>query len=397
MKHQIPSSFYFLIFILFIYACTGKNQNSSSFQLAESGEIIRLPLDTTTSNISDGLQFFPGESPLLFNLNWVENSIQIYDLTQKKKIKELKFDYEGPNGVLDIMGIYVHNLDSIFLFNQLVNQLTLIDTAGTIKSKITYVAPDKYGPAFFSNSYFKSTPILKKKKLLVKSRLKGQITSMTNDQLNEKELMYLIDLEMGKSGILGLDSGKTEFLGIKYPKDYLLGGFKIFESSIAYGAGKHVVSMFGDHRLFYTDSLGTPLKEVAAKSNYLNEAIPLFPKDADGLAYRTYSYYSPHYETIEFDPYRNLFIRFAFHAMEYDPSVPVPEMRNHTGPFSIQIFDQNLKLVSEKFFDKNRYHPFDYFLTKDGLYLSTNHPLNPETKEDQLAFELIEFKPIENQ
>lgn len=387
MKFQITSSLYFLIFALLIFACTGKNQNPTSFQLAESGEIIRLPLDTATSNISDGLQFFPGESPLLFNLNWMENSIQIYDLTQKKKINELKFDYEGPNGVLDIMGIYVHNLDSIFLFNQLVNQLTLIDTSGTIKGKISYEGPDQYSPAFIHNAYFKSPPILKGNKLTVKTHFYGQITSVTNEQLNEKELMYEIDLK----------TGKTEFFGVNYPKDYLLAGFKLFEPSIAFGAGKYVVSMFGDHRLFYTDSLGTPLKEVAAKSNYLNEAIPLFPKDADGLAYRTYSYYSPHYETIEFDPYRNVFIRFAFHAMDYDPSVPVPEMRNHSGPFSIQIFDTNLNLVSEKFFDKNRYHPFDYFLTKDGLYLSTNHPLNPETKEDELAFELIEFKPIENQ
>jgi hypothetical protein len=397
MKNRNLSLSHFLILVLLTFACTGKNQVPTDFQLSESGEILRLPLDTATSNISDGLQFFQGENPLLFSLNWMENSIQIYDLTQQRKIKDLKFDYEGPNGVLDIMGIYVHSLDSIFLFNQLVSQITLIDSSGTIKSKITYEVPDQYSPAFIHNAYFQSKPILNGKKLLVKTHIYGQITSMTNDQLNEKELIYQIDLETGKSGILGLDSGKTEFPGMKYPKDYLLGGFKIFEPSIAYGAGKYVVSMFGDHRLFYTDTLGTSLKEVVAKSNYLNESIPLFPKDADGLAYRKYSFYSPHYETIDFDPYRQVFIRFAFHGFEQDPAVPVQEMRNHSGPFSIQVFDTNLNLVSEKFFDKNRYHPFDYFITKEGLYLSTNHPLNPQTKEDEFAFELIEFKPIENQ
>ena len=387
MKHEIPSSIYFSIFILLILACSGKNQIPSSFQLAESGEIIRLPLDTATANISDGLQFFPGETPLLFNLNWMENSIQMYDLIQKKKIKELKFDYEGPNGVLDIMGIYVHNLDSIFLFNQLVGQITLIDTAGTIKSKITYETPEQYSPAFIHNGYFKSPPILNGKKLLVKTHIYGQITSVTNEQLNEKELMYEIDLE----------TGKTEFLGIKYPKDYLIGGFKLFEPSIAYGAGKYVVSLFGDHRLFYTDPRANPLIETPAQSQYIQESIPLFPANADGLSYRTYSYYSPHYETIEFDPYRKVFIRFVFHRFEHDPLIPVQEMRNHSGPFSIQIFDNELKLVSEKFFEKNRYHPFDYFITSEGMYLSTNHPLNPQTKEDELAFELIKFDPLEKQ
>ncbi len=395
MKNSLVSFVLFLLFSIFFISCTPKNPEKLILELIESGEKLTLPLDSSTSNISDGLQFFQGENPLLFSLNWMENSIQIYDLTQKKKIKELKFDYEGPNGVLDIMGIYVHNLDSIFLFNQLVSQITLIDTTGKIKSKITYQAPDQYSPAFIHNAYFQSKPVLNGKKLVVKTHIYGQITSVTNDQLNEKELMYQIDLEMGKSGVLGLDSGKTEFPGMKYPKDYLLGGFKIFEPSIAYGAGKYVVSMFGDHRLFYTDSLGNPLKEVVAKSNYLNETIPLFPKDADGLAYRNYSFYSPHYETIDFDPYRQVFIRFAFHGFEQDPNVPVQEMRNHSGPFSIQVFDKDLNLVTEKFFDKNRYHPFDYFITKDGLYLSTNHPLNPQNKEDELAFELIQFKEIE--
>lgn len=385
MKHKPQLSIYFLIFSLFIFSCTGRDSIPTSYQLTESGEMVRIPLDTATSNVSDGLQFFPGETPLLFNLNWMENSIQIYDLTEKKKIKELKFDYEGPNGVLDIMGIYVHNLDSIFLFNQLVNQLTLIDTSGTIKSKITYEAPDQYSPAFIHNAYFKSPPILNGNKLVVKTHFYGQITSVTNDQLNEKELMYEIDLE----------TGKIEFLGIKYPKDYLLGGFKLFEPSIAFGNGKYVVSLFGDHRLFFTDQSANPLMESPAQSQYIQESIPLVPANADGLAYRTYSYYSPHYETIEFDPYRNLFIRFVFHRFELDPSVPVQEMRNHAGPFSIQVFDKDLKLVSEKFFDKNQYHPFDYFLTKEGLYLSTNHPLNPQTKEDELAFELIKFEPLE--
>jgi len=227
MKHKPQLSIYFLIFSLFIFSCTGRDSIPTSYQLTESGEMVRIPLDTATSNLSDGLQFFPGETPLLFNLNWMENSIQIYDLTEKKKIKELKFDYEGPNGVLDIMGIYIHNLDSIFLFNQLVNQLTLIDTSGTIKSKITYEAPDQYSPAFIHNAYFKSPPILNGNKLVVKTHFYGQITSVTNDQLNEKELMYEIDLE----------TGKTDFLGIKYPKDYLLGGFKLFEPSIAFGNG----------------------------------------------------------------------------------------------------------------------------------------------------------------
>ena len=175
MKDQIQSYFTFLVLIILFSSCEGENHENPSFQLVETGEIIRLPLDTLSTNTSDGLLFFPAETPLLFNVNWMQNSIQIYNLTKRRKIKELKFDFEGPNGVLDIMGIYVHNLDSIFLFNQLVSQITIIDTTGTIKSKITYQAPDGYSPAFIHNAYFKSPPRLNEGKLLVKTHTYGRL------------------------------------------------------------------------------------------------------------------------------------------------------------------------------------------------------------------------------
>tara|TARA_R110002020_G_scaffold253804_1_gene467432 strand:- start:929 stop:1360 length:432 start_codon:yes stop_codon:yes gene_type:complete len=129
------------------------------------------------------------------------------------------------------------------------------------------------------------------------------------------------------------------------------------------------------------------------KSEFLPQTLALFPLQGDGLDFRKYSYYSPHYESLEYDPYRNVFIRFVFHAFESDDNVPVSDWRNHSGPFSIQIFDKNLNLTSETAFEANYYHPFDYFITEEGLYLSINHPLNPENTEDQMTFELLEFVP----
>lgn len=71
-------------------------------------------------------------------------------------------------------------------------------------------------------------------------------------------------------------------------------------------------------------------------------------------------------------------------------------MRNHSGPFSIQVFDKNLSLVSETPFPANKYHPFDYFITSEGIYISTSHPLNPEIKEDEMKFELLKFVKKKN-
>ncbi len=346
---------------------------------------MTIPIDNNTSNTSDGLTYFSNPS-LLFNLNWGQNSIQIFDLNKNKKIKELKFNYEGPDGVLDIMGIYVHSLDSIFLFNQLISQITLIDTSGIIKNKINYQTPDNYSPAFIHNAYFTSAPILKSNKMIVKTHYYGQISNMTQEELKSKQVIYEIDLKLGTSKILNFT----------YPEDYMPDGLKLFEASIATGAGKIVYSMFGDHRLFYKSEFGDTLRSKIGKSEFLPEKFPLFPIQGDGLEYRNYSYYSPHYGSLQYDPFRDIFIRFAFHSFEQDESVPIADMRNHSGPFSIQIFDNDLNLISETAFQANRYHPFDFFIHEKGLYLSINHPMNPENQEDQMAFELLEFVPIQD-
>lgn len=375
----------FLIIIsgIVCLSCNSDQKKNSNLELKVSGEFLTLPVDVNTSNISDGLYYFADKN-LLFSLNWLENGIKIYDLNQKSLIKSLKFDFEGPNGVLDIMGFYVHNLDSIFLFNQLESQITVIDSSGKVNGKINYYAPDQYSPAFIHNAYFQSPPLLKGEKLLVKTHYYGSLRDMTQEILQTKELLYEIDL---KTGI-------TQFLDFKFPDDYMLDGMKLFEGSISHGAGKHVYSLFGDHRLFFVSDFGDPLLSKNGKSEFLPETLPTFPLQADGLVFRKHSYYSPHYESLDFDPYREVFIRFAFHAFEQDESVPVSDLRNHSGPFSIQVFDNDLNLISETAFEANQYHPYDYFIAENGIYLSFNHPLNPKNKEDLMNFELLKFEEI---
>ncbi|MHA7131076.1 DUF4221 family protein [Algoriphagus namhaensis] len=381
IKKQLLPFFLYVLPLFGFFSCQSPSEKPISLELQPTDFFLHLSVDDSTSNISDGLTYH-AESNLLFSLNWIQNSIQIYDLEEERKVKELRFDYEGPNGVLDIMGIYPHSLDSIFLFNQLESELTLIDTSGQIRGRLAYQSPDQYSPAFVHHAYFTSPPVLKGDKMIVKTHFYGNIQTMTQEQLEQKQLVYEIDLK----------SGATRFLDLKFPDDYMPNGLKLFEASIATGAGKHVYSLFGDHRLFYVEEWGDSLKWKEGKSAHLPASLPYLPMGADGLDFRKYSFYSPHYESMAYDPFRKLFIRFAFHEIEPDDSVPVSDWRNHSGPFSVQLFDENLDLVSEMAFPAGQYHPFSYFITEDGLYLSTNHPLNPANQEDRMSFRLIEFR-----
>jgi outer membrane protein assembly factor BamB len=376
MRHIIP---FFLISFVSILSCNPLSEKKRSLNIVKTNKFLELKLDDSTPNISDGMVYFDDLNQFLFNLNWSENSIQIYDVNNKEKTKDLKFNYEGPDGVLDVFGIYVHNLDSVFLFNQLINQFTIIDTSGNIKSKVKYEIPDNYSPAFVHNSYFLSPPIIVGENLIVKTHHYGAIREMSNDELKNQNLLYSINMK----------TGKNKFLGIKYPEDYLLGGKKVYEPSIAFRDGRFVISYFGDHRIFYVDDLDKEVESKEMKSEFILNQLPFIPEDGTGNEARNYLYESPRYETLFYDKYRDLFLRFVFHEFKLDSNIPKFDLRNHSGPFSIQFIDSDLNLMDEMKFEENIYNPYNFFITREGLYISINHPLNPSSKEDFLSFELF--------
>jgi hypothetical protein len=56
------------------------------------------------------------------------------------------------------------------------------------------------------------------------------------------------------------------------------------------------------------------------------------------------------------------------------------------------VFDEDLNLITERLFEGGTYLPDNSFVGEKGLYLSINHPNNPQNKEDLMKFELVELK-----
>ena len=58
------------------------------------------------------------------------------------------------------------------------------------------------------------------------------------------------------------------------------------------------------------------------------------------------------------------------------------------------VLDKDLNIIYEsEIFNKTpKFVPFDYFVSEEGLWISTNNPENPNYNEDELSFELFEFK-----
>ncbi len=368
--------FYFLVVATILIGCNQSQTKPS--HLLPSGKILSFELDDQTPNVSPGFAVF---GDLLFNILWEQNQLQIYDITHSRLLKSLDFEVEGDQGVGALFGFHVHNLDSIFLFGQASPVIHLTDTTGRIKNSIRYGIPDGYSAAFVHPQYYVSPPQVDNGELMVKTHVTGNYREMSNDNLKDKRLGYSIDL----------NTGQTSFIAHTYPDDYLERGLKQFEASMAVGKDKIVYSFFGDHRLFYASSFAEELQSRDAASQYLDATLKLFPVNGERIETQQYMFTSSRYDNLVYDPYRDVYYRFAYPTLDISDSNEIMKLRNAPGPFLIMILDSDLQVQGETFFEKGKYMPLNFFIHEEGLYLSVNHPDNPENDEDQFKFELIEL------
>jgi hypothetical protein len=373
-----------LIFTLFFSSCqSDKSTEEKTIELTSSGKFISLDLDDSTANVSTGLQYFKGDKEYLFNANWGTNSLQIYDLQDQKLAKELFFDFEGPNGIGGLFGFKVQSMDSIFLFTApFGSRFFMVDSDGEIKKRIDYQIPEGGGSAFVHNAFMTSPPIISGSFMAVNHRFPANIREITSEELATKTFGYQINLT----------NGETTYFSHFFPADYLKSGIKSLDFSRAQGKDKIVYSLHGDHRLFYSSAYDMPLRSVEATSSFLEETLPSFQAVATSEEFQRYTLASSRYGSLLYDSFRNVYYRFAFPTI---PDVTVEDLRNlrtAPGPFVVMVFDENLKLLTEKLFEAGTYLPDNSFVGEKGLYLSINHPDNPQNKEDQMVFELFELR-----
>ncbi len=100
------------------------------------------------------------------------------------------------------------------------------------------------------------------------------------------------------------------------------------------------------------------------------------------------------YFNIIFDRFREVYYIFAYHGREIDSRNTVEELMDmvkYPSQFSIVILNKDLTKVGEVLLEKNKYYMENFFVGREGLYLSLNHPLNPEFTDDLIQFQRMEL------
>ena len=371
-----------VISLFCLLSCVDKKvQTKESYNLVASDKQLSFALDPNTKTFI--LALFPftdetGKEYLTFQ-NQDQNEILFYDMNSRKLEFKVKPAYEGPNGVGQVLGYYVHTIDSIFLTISGTNEIVLVNRNAEIKDKINYErAEDGTLLTDFCSISSVYQPIIMIDKEMY-------IMSGCNRWLEKDPISAVINMEDKTihafpyyyPSFPGADN-KAKRAGIE---EHLSRCFD----------GKHFVYSFHfDETIYIASQDHDSIKEVKVKSKYIDKVRLL---DDYGNLTITDACENPNYGNLLFDKYRNVYYRIAYPETEIEKEVKGMELLQYGRKnFSIIILDKNFNIIGETLFPDYTYNSTVMFVREDGLYISDSHYLNPDYSDDELSFKCFTLK-----
>lgn len=58
------------------------------------------------------------------------------------------------------------------------------------------------------------------------------------------------------------------------------------------------------------------------------------------------------------------------------------------------VLDKDFQVMCEIVLPKSVYLQHQFFIAEEGLYLSANHPDNPDTRESEICFHIYNLKSL---
>jgi len=329
---------------------------------------ITFDLDSLSIPNTNCLQLYTDKRRKRFFtfLNSFSNTIYIYDFEDKSLVSTVTYHIEGDNGVGKIMGYYIDSFDSIFVYCYEASTLSITNSYSQILSKISIGRKvnnqPKYAP---TPKLINGMPLIKTRNLVV------LVGNLGGEYQDEDELNRPVQC------FINIETGRFHFEG-PYPEIYRQGnwGGQLYRYAYqAYNPGnnKIVLSFPADHNiqvLNLADKTRTPhyasIKQIGDIYSYSSRKYFLHDKIDLHRHYST----NPAYQTIYFDEYRNIYLRF-FNLPVHDYDIAVKEKRTKT--FGVVILDEHFKVIGYHIFPKFSHSSTEVFFAREGIFIRNYH------------------------
>lgn len=368
---------YFIIISLFISSCNNKKDKQISYSLDKTDESLIFPLENDTKN---NAFFFTVYNDYFVLQNPLNNTLLFYSIKKRKLEFKTKMTMDGADGVGITLGFYLHNLDSIYVTNRDIQEISLIDRFGKLKDKYSY-EKDKNSNSLslfnFGSAYYQPAQVIDRL-LYIYS---GPNRFIENDPIS-------ITLNMDNKEVKSLPFNYPNYPGSecklkKYGMETLF--------SRCYDGKHFIYSFYFDENIYVTNPSHEVIKQIPIKSKYIKrvqlpDELKATPEDFCQNAL---------YGNLLYDKYRNVYYRIAYPASEIEKKIRPAELDMYGRKnFSIIILDKDLNKIGETKFPDYTYNSRVILILKDGLYISNSHYLNPKFDDNVLSFK--KFKLSEN-
>jgi hypothetical protein len=340
--------------------------------------IFELDSLSAVRNSETRVYEFEGEKYFTF-LNKKNNSMYFYQFENGRINRKMTFEREGINGVGNISSYFIDSLDSIYLYSYGAARLYLVDSNEVVLNKY-FVNDEGVGVRPEVNG---RRPLFKVGDNIVLNSWGSQKEYYNNKDFPEVSFTFLNINDSSKNYKISYpDTYKNAIWGMQFyqiyhdynPKDSLM-----------------VISFPIDNDLYIYDFKSHKYEKVSV-SNGLNLSV-------EPLSYNS-GKFVPHiieeakhqmsqryYSSIKFDEKNNLYYRLI--EEPYDQKYIDEFSGNFTnyGANSIQILDNQFKVVDVILLPENTYFMGSMFIKNGKIYVE-----KIQNNEDLLVFDVLEVK-----
>ncbi|MBN7810419.1 DUF4221 family protein [Algoriphagus sp. H41] len=378
MRTQITT----ILLVISIMGCDVQKQEKKLHAIVHQS--VKIPLELTVNPKRSSFQHIDSDSGEYIALhNKIGPRIEIFGLDSFDHIRSIDLATDGPNRIGTPNGFRILSRDSL-LIASIPPQVITIGFDGVKKGSIPVVDTVNHVNYLSSNN---ELPFLFDGKMLFGAQPFFRDFLQTRpDEIGSYSHVYRVDL----------NSGKTDWLPISHPSDLWDEGKITPHFAWTDRRDTIVVSPQTDHRLWLiSKQKGELLGYKEAKSTYVNKfQIINGPPEGDkgiteGLA-------SDRYELLLHDPYRDVFYRFFFIGFDWkDYDLGYRELFANRPKVGVLVLDQNLDKLGEHIFKDHQIEPWNYFVGRKGLYVSTNNPNRKDFDENYLRYDIIRFEGLD--
>lgn len=375
----------YIVFLFFITLSCTESKNDR-VTLLKVGQPLSFTLDRHTRNWTQALFIYQdkdGKEYLTFQ-NEDCNEILFYDFDTQNLQFKVTPEVSGSNGVGYILGYHIHNLDSIFLTIPGVQEIPIINKDAEVIDKLACEMTSDSIPLkqiYITSSIYQPL-VIKDNKLY--------IVPGCNRWGKENPMCISLDLE----------SKEIHRYPLNYPrfkgadnKDKRAG---VEESlSRCFNGKEFIYSFYYDEDIYITTMDQKTIERKKIKSDYVNKIV--LPDDYNYTMDLQTGFKktceNSNYGNLLYDKYRNVYYRIAYPETEIEKGVNCMELMQYGRKvFSIIILDKDFNKIGETLFPEYQYNSRMMFIRKDGLYISSSHPMSPTFSDDILSFQKFELK-----